>query len=107
MYDPTMVQPMRDELTSIGFTELKTAEQVDEHLKDAKGTALLLVNSVCGCAAGQARPGIALALTNSVVPEKLVTVFAGQDVQATSQARSYVHGQGNAGTGLSRRAPAH
>ena len=92
MYDPVMVQPMRQELTSIGFKELKTAQEVDEAMGNAKGTALLLVNSVCGCAAGQARPGVALALTGSVVPENLFTVFAGQDTEATAQARSYIHG---------------
>ncbi len=92
LYDPTMIQPMRDELTSIGFNELKTPEQVDAKLKNATGTTLLLVNSVCGCAAGQARPGIALALTNNVVPDSLVTVFAGQDIEATAQARSYIPG---------------
>lgn len=92
LYDPTMVQPMRDEMTSIGFTELKTPEQVDEALKNATGTSLLVVNSVCGCAAGQARPGVALALTNKNVPNNLFTVFAGQDVEATAHARSYVAG---------------
>ncbi|MFQ5707542.1 MAG: BrxA/BrxB family bacilliredoxin [bacterium] len=92
MYDPFMVQPMRDELTHIGFKELTTTEEVDEVLAKANGTTFLLVNSVCGCAAGQARPGAALALTNDVVPENLVTVFAGQDVEATAQARSYLKG---------------
>ena len=87
-----MVQPMRQELTSIGFKELKTAQEVDEAMQNAKGTALLLVNSVCGCAAGQARPGVALALTGSVVPDNLFTVFAGQDAEATAQARSHMHG---------------
>jgi len=92
MYDPTMVQPMRDELTSIGFKELRTGAEVDQVLPNAKGTSLVLINSVCGCAAGQARPGVALALTNSVVPDNLFTVFAGQDVEATQQARSYIKG---------------
>ncbi|MFQ5674665.1 MAG: BrxA/BrxB family bacilliredoxin [bacterium] len=92
MYDPFMVQPMRDELTTIGFKELTTVEQVDEAMKNARGTSLLLVNSVCGCAAGQARPGVALALTSDVVPDNLFTVFAGQDVEATARARSYVVG---------------
>lgn len=92
MYDPTMVQPMRDELTNIGFKELKTAQEVDEAMKNAKGTTLLLVNSVCGCAAGQARPGVALALTSDEVPDNLFTVFAGQDAEATFQARSYMLG---------------
>jgi len=92
MYDPTMVQPMREELTGIGFKELKTAQEVDESLKNAKGTTLLVVNSVCGCAAGQARPGVALALTSDVVPDNLFTVFAGQDPEATAQARNYIVG---------------
>lgn len=92
LYDPTLVEPMRDELVSIGFKELRTPQEVDEAMQNAKGTTLLLVNSVCGCAAGQARPGVALALTNSKVPDNLFTVFAGQDVEATAQARSYIHG---------------
>lgn len=92
MYDPFMVQPMRDELTGIGFKELRTSEEVDNYMKEAKGTTLLVVNSVCGCAAGQARPGVALALTNDTVPDHLATVFAGQDVEATAKARSYITG---------------
>lgn len=92
LYDPTMVQPMREELTSIGFTELETPEEVEQAMQNAKGTSLVLVNSVCGCAAGQARPGVALALTNKVVPDNLFTVFAGQDVEATAKARSYMLG---------------
>jgi len=92
MYDPTLLQPMRDELVSIGFRELRTAEEVDTAMQSAKGTTLLLVNSVCGCAAGQARPGIALALTNAKVPNNLFTVFAGQDAEATAQARTYMAG---------------
>jgi len=92
MYDPMMVQPMREELTSIGFKELRTASEVDETLPDTKGTYLLVINSVCGCAAGQARPGVALALTNKVVPDTLYTVFAGQDAEATIKARSYIRG---------------
>lgn len=92
LYDPTLVQPMRDELTSIGFKELTTAVEVDDALTNAKGTSMLLINSVCGCAAGQARPGIALSLTNSVVPDNLFTVFAGQDTEATAKAREYISG---------------
>jgi len=92
MYDPFMVQPMRDELTNIGFKELGNPEEVDTVMTNVKGTTLLVVNSVCGCAAGQARPGVALALTNEVKPDNLVTVFAGQDVEATAQARSYLKG---------------
>ncbi|MCH7678415.1 BrxA/BrxB family bacilliredoxin [candidate division KSB1 bacterium] len=92
MYDPTMVQPMREELISIGFKELKTAAEVDDAMQNAKGTSFLFVNSVCGCAAGQARPGIALALTSDIKPDNLFTVFAGQDAEATAQARSYILG---------------
>lgn len=92
MYDPYMVQPMRDELTAIGFKELTTPEEVDKLIAESKGTTLLVVNSVCGCAAGQARPGVALALTNEVKPDNLFTVFAGQDVEATARARSYIKG---------------
>jgi putative YphP/YqiW family bacilliredoxin len=92
MYDPVMVQPMREEMTSIGFKELKTADDVDDVFQDKEGTMLLVVNSVCGCAAGQARPGVALALTHKNVPDRLVTVFAGQDAEATTRARSYIKG---------------
>ena len=92
LYDPTLVQPMREELTSIGFKELRTPDEVDREMQNARGTTLMLVNSVCGCAAGQARPGVALALTNPIVPDTLFTVFAGQDTEATVQARSYMKG---------------
>jgi putative YphP/YqiW family bacilliredoxin len=92
MYDPFMVQPMRDELTNIGFKELRTPEEVNEALTDITGTTLLVVNSVCGCAAGQARPGVALALTSAAKPDNLVTVFAGQENEATAQARSHLKG---------------
>lgn len=92
LYDPTLVQPMREELTSIGFKELRTRAEVDREMQNAGGTTLMLVNSVCGCAAGQARPGVALALTNLIVPDNLFTVFAGQDTEATVQARSYMKG---------------
>lgn len=92
MYDPTMVQPMRDELKNIGFKELRTPEEVDQTMGNAQGTSFLVVNSVCGCAAGQARPGVALALTSDTVPNNLLTVFAGQDTEATARARSYMKG---------------
>ncbi|NIR52674.1 BrxA/BrxB family bacilliredoxin [candidate division KSB1 bacterium] len=92
MYDPTMVEPMRKELTGIGFKELRTPQEVDEAIQNSKGTSLVVVNSVCGCAAGQARPGVALALTNNLRPDNLFTVFAGQDVEATAHARSYIKG---------------
>jgi putative YphP/YqiW family bacilliredoxin len=86
------VQAMRDELTNVGFRELRTAVEVDAALKDEKRTALVVVNSVCGCAAGRARPAIARALAHPSHPEVLVTVFAGQDREATERARSYFKG---------------
>jgi len=87
-YDPRAIQPFRDELTKIGFRELRTAAEVDQTIMEHKGTNLLVVNSVCGCAAGKARPGIALALTQSPVkPDALTTVFAGGDIEATARAR--------------------
>ena len=88
-YMRDMVQPMRDELTSIGIKELTTPEEVEEQFQAAKGTALVVINSVCGCAAGQARPGVALALEHDVKPDHLFTVFAGQDKEATAKAREY------------------
>ncbi|MCL6452553.1 MAG: BrxA/BrxB family bacilliredoxin [Alicyclobacillus sp.] len=87
-----MIQPMRDELTQIGFQELKTPEAVDEVMADKKGTLLVVVNSICGCAGGIARPGIAEALQGPHRPDRLVTVFAGQDKEATSRAREYFEG---------------
>jgi putative YphP/YqiW family bacilliredoxin len=84
-----MVNPMKEELTSIGFQELLTPADVDAFMSEKEGTALLVINSVCGCAAGQARPGVHLALQNEVRPDRLVTVFAGQETEATKQARSY------------------
>ncbi|MCB0322218.1 MAG: BrxA/BrxB family bacilliredoxin [Bdellovibrionales bacterium] len=92
MYNPALVQPMREELTRLGIQELTTAASVDEVLGDATGTVLVVVNSVCGCAAGAARPGVALALQHSSRPQKLTTVFAGQDKEATERARSYFVG---------------
>ena len=87
-YDPVAIQPFRDELTRVGFRELRTVEAVDETLEGAKGTILVVVNSVCGCAAGKARPGIALALRQSPVrPDELTTVFAGGDLEATARLR--------------------
>lgn len=83
------IQPMRDELTSIGFQELRTPEEVENTLPTAKGTALVVVNSVCGCAAGQCRPGVAQALQGEIKPDHLFTVFAGQDKEATAKAREY------------------
>lgn len=80
---------MRDELVSIGFEELRTAEQVDAFMAKKSGSALLVINSVCGCAAGQARPGVRAALESEIKPDRLATVFAGQDAEATARARSY------------------
>lgn len=89
-YDPVMIQPFRDELTRIGFRELKTAEAVDESLR-LPGTNMVVVNSVCGCAAGKARPGIALALQQAgVKPDHLTTVFAGGDIEATARLRQHI-----------------
>jgi len=88
-YDPRMVQPMRDEMVRMGATELTTVAGVDSVLGDPRGTTLVVVNSVCGCAAGGARPALALALQHQTVPQQVVTVFAGQDVEATARARQY------------------
>ncbi|HTW24011.1 MAG TPA: BrxA/BrxB family bacilliredoxin [Candidatus Baltobacteraceae bacterium] len=92
MFPDIMVQGMREELTRVGFRELRTPEEVDAALKNEKRTALVVVNSVCGCAAGRARPAVARALKNAARPEVLLTVFAGQDREATEQARSYFTG---------------
>ena len=89
MYPEQFVRPMREELTSIGFREMRTPEDVDAVLKEDKRTVLVVVNSICGCAAGKARPAIAKALSHSIRPEVLTTVFAGQDPEATDRARSY------------------
>lgn len=92
-YDPRMIQPYRDELTKIGFRELRTAGDVDRSLQEDKGTNLVVVNSVCGCAAGKARPGIAMALRQSPTkPDHLTTVFAGGDVEATARLREHISG---------------
>lgn len=92
MYDPRLVQPMRDEMTRIGFEELRTPAQVDAVLGSTKDTTLVVVNSVCGCAARNARPAAALAIQHAKHPQKLLTVFAGQDADATNRARSYFTG---------------
>ena len=89
MYDEALVKPMREELTRLGVRELTTAEEVDAVLGSKSGTAVVVVNSVCGCAAGNARPAVALALQHSVQPQLKTTVFAGQDREATQRARSY------------------
>jgi putative YphP/YqiW family bacilliredoxin len=88
-YHEMMVKPMREEVTRLGVTELRSVADVDAALGSAEGTALVFVNSVCGCAAGGARPALALALQHSVKPQHLYTVFAGQDLDATARARSY------------------
>lgn len=82
-----MIDGMRKELTNVGFQELKTAQEVESALPDAKGTSIVFVNSVCGCAGGIARPGVALALQNGIAADHLYTVFAGQDKDATNKAR--------------------
>lgn len=92
MYDPKLVQPMREELTKLGVVELRTPQEVDEMLTKNAGTTLVVVNSVCGCAAGGARPGVALALRHAKKPNNVATVFAGQDKDATDKARSYFVG---------------
>ncbi len=93
LYDERFIAPMRRELVDIGFREMRTAEEVDAEFKDAGGTMLVVVNSMCGCAAGRARPGIAQAIRHAVRPQRLRTVFAGQDREATERARSYCEGQ--------------
>ncbi len=90
-YPPEMTEPMRAELTRLGVEDLRTPEQVDEALTSA-GTVLVVVNSVCGCAAGNARPGVAKALANDKVPDRTVTVFAGVDKDAVSAARAHFKG---------------
>ena len=90
MYPEELVVPMRSDLTEAGFEELKTAEAVDQHLKDHKGTTLMVINSVCGCAAGGARPGVKMALAESdKKPDHLTTVFAGVDTEAVARVREY------------------
>lgn len=91
-YPEELVAPMRADITKHGVKELRTAAEVDLELKDQKGTALVFVNSVCGCAAGGARPGLALALKSEKRPQKLTTVFAGQDTEAVARARTYFTG---------------
>jgi putative YphP/YqiW family bacilliredoxin len=91
-YDPYLVQPMRDELTHLGFVETTTPEAVDREIQNTKGTVLVVVNSVCGCAAGKARPGVSLALESEIKPDKCITVFAGMDIEATARAREYFTG---------------
>lgn len=89
MYPEYLVAPMREELTKVGFRELKTASEVDEALKN-QGTALVVVNSVCGCAAANARPGVRMAVNNTKKPDHLLTVFAGMEKDAVDQARAHM-----------------
>jgi putative YphP/YqiW family bacilliredoxin len=93
-YPEIMIRPMREDLTRLGVEELRTPEAVDETVKNSKGTLMVVVNSICGCAAGKARPGVALALQHETKPDKVATVFAGADVEATERARSYFTGFG-------------
>ena len=92
MYPEFFVAPMRDELTRLGAVEWRTVEQVDKGLAETSGTVMVVVNSVCGCAAGKARPGVALAMQHAVKPDLVATVFAGADIDATEKARSYFAG---------------
>ena len=89
MYPEHLVKPMKEDLTSVGFKELLSANDVDETIKNSEGTLLIVVNSVCGCAAGNMRPGVKLSLNNDKKPNKLTTVFAGVDKDAVEQARKY------------------
>ncbi|MGP0017385.1 MAG: BrxA/BrxB family bacilliredoxin [Candidatus Sulfotelmatobacter sp.] len=92
MYPEIMVIPMREELTRLGIQELRTPEEVDQALKSA-GTTMVVVNSICGCAAGRMRPAVRMAMQNSVRPDHAYSVFAGQEKEATERARSYFTGQ--------------
>jgi len=87
-----LVQPMREDLTRFGVEETRTADAVDNVVRNTQGTLMVVVNSICGCAAGLARPAIGMALKHSVKPDKVVTVFAGADIEATDRARSYFKG---------------
>ena len=88
-YPEYICTPMREELTASGFTELKSPSEVDATIPQSKGTTLLMINSVCGCAAGTARPGVRMSLQHAKHPDNLVTVFAGQDLEATAEARKF------------------
>ena len=92
MYPQEIVITCREELAEIGVEELKTPEEVEAILSRQRGTVMLVVNSVCGCAAGSARPGVRLALQHPVVPDRVTTVFAGVDAEATARARTYMEG---------------
>ena len=92
MYPEIMVIPMREELTRLGIEELRTPEEVDQALKNRPGTTMVVVNSICGCAAGRMRPAVRMAMQNSVRPDHAYSVFAGQEKEATDRARSYFTG---------------
>ncbi|HKP71442.1 MAG TPA: BrxA/BrxB family bacilliredoxin [Pyrinomonadaceae bacterium] len=91
-YPEIMIRPMREELTRLGIEEARTPEQVDEAINQTQGTVMVVVNSVCGCAAGKARPGIARAMQHETRPDRAITVFAGADIEATNRARNYFTG---------------
>lgn len=91
-YSELLIKPMREDLTRLGIEETRTPEQVDTAIQQTQGTVMVVVNSVCGCAAGKARPGVALALRNETRPDRMITVFAGADIEATERARSYFKG---------------
>lgn len=93
-YPEIMIRPMREDLTRLGVEEMRTPEAVDQTVQNSKGTLMVVVNSICGCAAGRARPGVALALQNAKKPDKVATVFAGADIEATERARGYFTGYG-------------
>ena len=88
-YSEILIKPMREDLTRIGVEETRTPEEVERAIGETKGTLLVVVNSVCGCAAGKARPGIAMALQNEAKPDRTITVFAGADIEATARAREH------------------
>ena len=92
MYPEIMLVPMREELTKVGVQELRTADEVDQTLRNEPGTVMVVVNSICGCAAGRMRPAVRVALQNAAKPDKAFSVFAGQDTEATERARSYFTG---------------
>jgi putative YphP/YqiW family bacilliredoxin len=92
MYPEVMVVPMREELTRLGIVELRTPEEVDQALKNRPGTTMVVVNSICGCAAGRMRPAVRMALQDSIRPDHAYSVFAGQEKEATDRARSYFTG---------------
>lgn len=92
MYPEELLTPMRRELTDAGFEEWRTADDVERGMREANGSLLMVINSVCGCAAGNARPGVRMALKHTNRPQKFATVFAGQDKEATAKARSFIQG---------------